>query len=222
MSLPHGPRPTGLSLGERSLLLNESRVNGRAGRKIFSMRRFLHLCLFALCLLAGGAWPAWSQSLLDAAWLAAAMPAEVQARLERGADLAVRTPDGLTPLHVAAAGNSRLAVLGLLLEWGADVAARDMIGGTPLHWAARRARPAVLGLLLERGADVAARTTGGGTPLHWAAAQNPMPAVVALLLDRGADATAQDEDGETPVDLATENLALAGTAAYRRLQAARF
>ena len=80
----------------------------------------------------------------------------------------------------------------------------------------------MIGLLLEWGADVAAQTTGGGTPLHWAAAQNPTPAVVALLLDRGAAATAQDEDGKTPVDLATENLALSGTAAYRRLQAARF
>lgn len=201
---------------------NESRMNGRASRKIFSTCRFLHPCLFVLCLLAGGAGLAWGQSLLDAAWLAVATPAEVHALLERGADVAAQTPDGLTPLHVAAAGNSRLAVVELLLERGADVAARDMIGGTPLHWAARRGRPAAVGLLLERGADVAAQTTGGGTPLHWAAAQNPTPAVVELLLEWGADATAQDAAGETPVDLAAENLALTGTAAYRRLQTARF
>ena len=69
---------------------------------------------------------------------------------------------------------------------------------------------------------VAISASGLPTPLHWAAAQNPTPTVVALLLDRGADATAQDAAGETPVDLAAENLALTGTAAYRRLQAARF
>ena len=154
-----------------------------------SIRRFLPRLLCVLCLMAVCARPASAQSLLDAAWLAAATPAEVQTLLDRGADLAARTESGLTPLHVAAASSST---------------------------------PAVIGLLLDRGAALEARTETGRTPLHWAAAQNPAPAVIGLLLDRGADAKRRTAAGKLPVDLAAKNVALTGTAAYRRLHEASF
>ncbi|MCY4058723.1 MAG: hypothetical protein OXG44_12045 [Gammaproteobacteria bacterium] len=57
--------------------------------------------------------------------------------------------------------------------------------------------------------------------MHLAADSNFDPAIVSFLLEAGADPTAQDNEGKTPVDLAEGNRRLKGTAAYRKLKAAR-
>jgi ankyrin repeat protein len=90
--------------------------------------------------------------------------------LDRGeAALQDLSPDGWTPLHLAAFfGHAETA--GMLIDRGADVAARSRneIGNTPLHAAIAGGRGAVAELLVERGADVNA-VANGLTPLDIAA-----------------------------------------------------
>ena len=112
------------------------------------------------------------------------------------------SPDGFTPLHLAAyAGNTDAARR--LLERGADpdvVAKASFARVTPLGTAAFAGSVDVARLLLEHGADPNATGEGGG-PLH-AAAQNGNRELVELLLAHGADARRATADGKTPADLA--------------------
>ena len=109
-----------------------------------------------------------------------------------------------------------------LLDAGADVNARGDFGWTPLHRAAVvNTNPAKVAALLDAGANLETRGENGMTPLHRAAFRGN-PAVVEALLDAGADIAARDENGDTPFDLAKGNDDLRGTAAYWRLNDARF
>ena len=113
---------------------------------------------------------------------------------------------------------------------------RDLGGGTPLHAVAgsssEKTAPPAIRALLTAGADMDARDEGGNTPLHRAAAGpgdlhayqgNPYAgSAVEVLLDAGASPTVRNAEGRTPWDLAQENQALNGSAAYWRLNDARF
>ena len=157
-------------------------------------------------------------------------PAQVQAKLECGAD--VNAWDSLNgyPLHSAAAYSDNPAVIQALLNAGANVGARDPRGITPLHSAATlNDNPAVIQALLDGGADIEAKISGdelpGSTPLHLAAAfnYNPEttrirrdqlagtprptsyyedPAALQALLDAGADFNARDQFGQSPLHAA--------------------
>jgi ankyrin repeat protein len=113
------------------------------------------------------------------------------------------SPDGFTPLHLAAFFGHEEAAR-LLLEDGADanvVARHESLKVTPLHSAAAGAHSAIVRLLLEAGADPNARQEGGFTPLH-SAAQNGDRESAEALLDSGADPAATTEAGQTAADLA--------------------
>lgn len=113
------------------------------------------------------------------------------------------SPDGFTPLHLAAFFGRESAVQ-LLLELGADanvVARHETLRVAPLHSAAAGGHASIVGLLLEAGADSNVRQQGGFTPLH-SAAQNGDRESAELLLERGADASAATADGKTPAQLA--------------------
>ena len=113
------------------------------------------------------------------------------------------SPDGFTPLHLAAFFGHEDAAR-LLLEHGAEanvVARHESLKVTPLHSAAAGAHSSLVRLLLEAGADADARQEGGFTPLH-AAAQNGDRESAEALLDSGADAAATTDAGKTPADLA--------------------
>lgn len=72
-----------------------------------------------------------------------------------------RSPDGWTPLHLAAFFGHR-DTAAMLLDRGADLAARSTndLENTPLHAALAGGRGLVAELLVERGADVNAAAAG--------------------------------------------------------------
>ena len=123
----------------------------------------------------------------------------VELLLRLGADPAVQTAGGHTPLYCAAnecrtAGGGR--VVRALVQAGAPVDARSRTQQcTALHMAARRGNTDVAEALLDCGADIQARDKRGDTPL--ARARNcRQAAVAALLAARGAHAP--NEPGRRP------------------------
>jgi ankyrin repeat protein len=112
---------------------------------------------------------------------------QLRAILERDPLAAVDwSPDGFTPLHLAAfLGDAACAAI--LLDAGADVAAvsRNPMRVQPLHSAAAACNVDVAGVLLDHGADVNAEQRDGYLPLD-AANQNRDEAMQALLLRHGA------------------------------------
>jgi ankyrin repeat protein len=115
-----------------------------------------------------------------------------------------RTPDGYTPLQLAAFFGAP-ATAELLIASGADVdaVAENPMRIQPLHAAAAGRRQDVARLLLAAGADPNGRQHGGWTPLH-AAAQHGDTALAEMLLAAGADPEAANEDGATPVAIARQ------------------
>jgi ankyrin repeat protein len=126
----------------------------------------------------------------------------VGALLDAGAQADVRSPDGFTPLQLAAYFGAPAAAA-LLVERGADV---DAVADNPqriapLHAAVAGRRPEVVRLLLAAGAAPDARQQSGWTPLL-AAAQHGNLEMAQALLDAGADPTAANDEGVRPADLA--------------------
>ena len=139
----------------------------------------------------------------DEDWWQQATLADVQERLDQGAEATARASAFRTPLHEAARYSRDPAVLALLLDRGADPTVSDVSGRTPSSEAAsHNANPAVLTLLLDRGVAVNTRH-GGETFLHMAAQSNT-PAVAALLLERGVAVNARTEYGVTALHQATQ------------------
>lgn len=115
------------------------------------------------------------------------------------------SPDGWTPLHLAAfLGHS--AVARQLLDAGADLEAysNNSTHNRPLHAAlAGKTDVETVRLLIERGAEVGAKGASAVTPLHLAASRGATD-LIALLLSRGADRGATLDDGATPAALARQ------------------
>ena len=129
--------------------------------------------------------------------------AEVETLLAANRALLTETsPDGWTPLHLAAHFGREHAVRSLLNK-GADVNARssNALDNTPLHAAAAGGSLAVNRLLVERGANVNARQHGGWTPLH-AAAQNGSVELARVFVEAGADVNVRADNHQRPMDLA--------------------
>ena len=90
--------------------------------------------------------------------------AVIAALLEAGANLELRTDQGLTPLHVAVGFNKNPAIIAALLEAGANLEARTDRDWTPMHAAtSSNENPVVVAALLDAGADPNARTKEGET-----------------------------------------------------------
>jgi len=125
--------------------------------------------------------------------------------LDAGGAVDARTPDGFTPLHLAAFFGAP-AVAALLIARGADVAA---VADNPmriqaLHAAASGGHVGIATALLAAGADPDAVQQGGYTPLH-AAAANGDTRLVRVLLAAGADPARAKDDGVRPAELAREH-----------------
>jgi uncharacterized protein len=116
------------------------------------------------------------------------------------------SPDGFTPLHIAAFAHNADAARALLAA-DADpneVATASFAPVTPLGTAATFGANEVAELLLEYDADTEKTSGHRNTPLHTAAA-NGNRALVELLLTYGADPSATTDDGKTPGDLASDD-----------------
>lgn len=113
-----------------------------------------------------------------------------------------RSPDGFTPLHLAAFFGAELAAE-LLLIAGADpeAVARNEQRVRPIHSAVAGRSFSVTRLLVEAAADVNAPQQGGLRPIH-AAAQNGDELTVDLLLLSGADPGLAADDGRIAADFA--------------------
>ena len=117
----------------------------------------------------------------------------------------VRTPEGFTPLGLAAflGGPDTVRVL---LDKGADPDddADNQFGVRPVNAAAAAHDHETMRLLLEAGADPDAQQQEGFTPLHTAAHTDDVE-MARLLLEHGADATLKAEDGRDSAQLAADD-----------------
>ena len=112
------------------------------------------------------------------------------------------SPDGFTPLHLAAFfGQAETTRILLDLDADPNVVSRNELKVMPLHSAAAGRHVDVARLLVEADADVNATQRHGYTPLH-AAAENDDVELAELLLDAGADRSARTDAGQTPADMA--------------------
>jgi ankyrin repeat protein len=128
------------------------------------------------------------------------------------------SPDGWTPLHLAAFFGQRDALL-VLIGLGADLEAisRNPMSNTPMHAAiAGAAGESLAPLLVGFGANVHHAGGSDVTALHLAASRG-FEALCKLLLNRGADPLAKTDERKTAADIARERGHLA-TAALLELQ----
>ncbi len=115
------------------------------------------------------------------------------------------SPDGWTPLHLAAAFSGTEPVT-LLLEHGAHVhqCSHNPLRNQPLHASiALNGSIEIVRVLLECGADVNATQHGGYTPLLQAAAAGKKN-LVLLLLEHGARLDCVCDQGKLAIDYARE------------------
>ena len=122
--------------------------------------------------------------------------------LSEGAAADTRSPDGFTPLQLAAHFDNAGAAA-LLLRAGADVTARATGALTvqPLHAAAASPTGACIPLLIAAGAPLDETQSGGFTALHEAAHRKD-ERMVELLLAAGANPALRTDEGKDAADLA--------------------
>jgi ankyrin repeat protein len=128
------------------------------------------------------------------------------------------SPDGFTPLHLAAFfDNTPMGRALLTAGADPDARARNAMLVRPLHSAAAGRATDIAELLLAAGADPNARQQSRYTAMHTAAQHGDL-ALIEMLLAHGADPHPAADDGSTPLDLAESH---GQPAAAARLRAAR-
>ena len=75
-----------------------------------------------------------SMRLCDRDFMRDAIPQDIQAEINKGANVRGRDKDGFTPLHMAAL-SGRAEAITVLIEAGANGKARDKDGRTPFDYA---------------------------------------------------------------------------------------
>jgi len=121
--------------------------------------------------------------------------------------LAARSPEGFTPLHLAAYFGDGTAVKMLLaVGAAADADAENPARVRPLHSAVAARDHEAAEALLDAGADPDAAQQGGYTPLL-AAAHHDDVRMVALLLRHGARRDLAADDGRDPAAMAGDRVA---------------
>ena len=122
----------------------------------------------------------------------------VIAALAQGGRVAVRSPQGLTPLLVAAQ-KGHTDICGLLLAHGSNVnEAVPDTKNTALHLAAGNGQNASVEALLSWGAEVNLQSHVGFTPVHVACQEGHLLCVLTLL-KAGANLTLPNNQGSLPI-----------------------
>lgn len=133
------------------------------------------------------------------------MKAHLERSLEMDPDAVMHvSPDGMTPLHLAARFHQP-EVVALLLERGAepDHVSENPLAFTPLHAAVAGASLESAEFLIDAGADINRRQGDGLTPLMAAAATGQIE-MVELLTDHGADTEARTSNGLRAAEIAID------------------
>lgn len=118
------------------------------------------------------------------------------------------SPDGFTPLHLAAFFGHAIVVRELLARGApVNVAASNPMRVTPLHSAAAAHSAEIVHLLLEAGAEPDVRQEAGFTALHAAALHGDVE-MARDLIAHGADPGLAADDGQTARDFGKESPAL--------------
>ena len=121
-----------------------------------------------------------------------------------GSLVSARSPDGFTPLGLAAY-MGRPDVVRFLLSKGADVNyAAPETGFTALTGAVNENQTETVRVLVEHGADVNHRYEDIRFSPLMNAAFNGNLEIARTLVDRGADVNARTTDGKTPLSIAVE------------------
>ena len=111
--------------------------------------------------------------------------------------------EGLTPLHVAAAHDSKKCVVALV-DHAPAVPARTPCGDTALHTAARHGAPQASAMLIaSHDFALDAPNTWDEAPLHLAASSGSME-TVKYFVGAGADKTLRDHMKRTPYNVAED------------------
>ena len=113
------------------------------------------------------------------------------ALLVAGADVNLRTKDGVPALLLAA---EHTGVLNVLIEHGAEVTATDSKGRTALHLAAAGSDAGAIDALVAGGADLEVEDDDGVTPLLSASGKASLE-VFSALLRHGANSAKRDAKG---------------------------
>ena len=89
----------------------------------------------------------------------------VEALVDAGAFLDMKSDDGNTPVH-RAAWYGHVHVVTSLTSVGANLSLRNNNGETALHLAAARGRDDVVNILINNGGDIDSEDNSGSTPLE--------------------------------------------------------
>ncbi|KAH8414813.1 hypothetical protein KR215_005619 [Drosophila sulfurigaster] len=131
--------------------------------------------------------------------------------LQCGADVAIKGPDGMTSLHIAAKlGNLDAAQLIVdsyrasrnIANFLSFIDTQDEGGWTAMVWAAELGHTDIVSLLLNHGADANICDNDNNTVLHWSTLHNDGLETITVLLQAGADCNVQNVEGDTPLHIA--------------------
>jgi ankyrin repeat protein len=124
----------------------------------------------------------------------------LQAFLNHGMNVDIRSQGGSTALMVASYGGREVCVR-LLLDHNAKVDVQSNLGIAALMFACREGKTKVVEMLLEKNANPDLQDNHGMTALMYAS-ENSRKEIVELLLNRGVDIDLKEKDGKTALDRA--------------------
>ena len=132
--------------------------------------------------------------------LALQKASEVECLVKLGADIEVKDPKGMTPLHLAVV-NGKFEVVKILVHVANMEAKSDITKMTPLHYAVRNGHSVIVLFLIEKGAPIDAKDANGSTPLHIGLKEDQTE-IAKILIQKGAQIDAEDFLGCTPLNVA--------------------
>ncbi len=124
-----------------------------------------------------------------------------------------------TNLFQAAANDTSIPVLQLLLDKGINIRAKDDWGQTALMYAAaHNTHPEVIRFLVNVGLKVNDVNSNGQSSLALALQFNTNPQIIQTLLELGGDVLSQYNDGNSILELAEQNKSLSHTSILKRIK----